>query len=178
MRAPSIFDAIVFRMIRMIAAIGRNRELGKGNDLLWKIPDDLKRFKELTRGHPIVMGRKTYESLPVRPLPGRTNIVITRQNVEEKYGGEPSVTCVGSWEEALRVATTAAGADEIFVIGGAQIYAMALEYADVLHLTQIDAEAPDADTFFPAYEHLFGREIYREERRWEGLRYAWVDLAR
>lgn len=157
----------------MIAAIGRNRELGKGNDLLWKIPDDLKRFKELTRGHPVIMGRKTYESLPVRPLPGRTNIVITRHHAQEKTRGESSVRWAASLDEALSMAAFAEGGEETFVIGGGQIYAMAFPHADMLHLTHIDAEA-DADSFFPAYEHLFTK-VSEEQREWQGLSYAWAD---
>lgn len=161
-------------MLSIIAAIGRNRELGKGNDLLWKIPDDLKRFKELTAGHPIIMGRKTYESLPRRPLPGRTNIVITR---DTKWTSEGTLTAE-SIDEALGMAAFAEGGEETFVIGGAQIYALALPAADTLYLTLIDAEAPDADTFFPEYERDFSCETKREEREWEGLKYAWVDLER
>lgn len=161
-------------MLSMIAALGRNRELGKGNDLLWKIPDDLRRFKELTAGHPIIMGRKTYESLPKRPLPGRTNIVITR---DTKWTSEGALVA-SSLDEAIGMAAFSEGGEETFVIGGAQIYALALPHADKLYLTLIDAEAPDADTFFPEYENEFRRETRREEREREGLKYAWVDLER
>lgn len=158
-------------MISIIAAIGRNRELGKGNDLLWKIPDDLKRFKEKTRGHPIIMGRKTFDSIG-RPLPGRTNIVITR---DAKWQSEGALIAE-SLDEALGMAAFAEGGEETFIIGGAQIYALALPHADTLYLTLIDAESRDADVFFPAYEHLFKKEVAREEREWEGLKYAWVDI--
>lgn len=161
-------------MLSIIAAIGRNRELGRGNDLLWKIPDDLKRFKKLTEGHPIIMGRKTYESLPRRPLPGRTNIVITR---DPKWTSEGALTAE-SLDEALGMAAFAEGGEETFVIGGAQIYELALPHADRLYLTLIDAEAKDADVFFPEYASLFAKESKREEREWQGVRYAWVDLER
>lgn len=155
----------------MIAAIGRNRELGKGNDLLWKIPEDLKRFKEKTRGHPVIMGRKTYESLPVRPLPGRTNIVITR---DAKWASEGALTAE-SLDEALGMAAFSDGGDETFIIGGAQIYTLGLADADRLYLTLVD-DAKDADTYFPEYEKVFKKEISREEGEWEGIHYAWVDL--
>lgn len=155
----------------MIAAIGRNRELGKGNDLLWKIPDDLKRFKELTKGHPVIMGRKTYESLPLRPLPGRTNIVITRDAQWVSRGA----LVASSLDEAIGVAAFAEGGEETFVIGGGQIYTAALPFADMLQLTLIDAEA-DADSLFPAYEHLFTKKVFEEQHEWEGLTYTWVDL--
>jgi dihydrofolate reductase len=160
--------------ISIIAAIGRRRELGKGNDLLWKIPDDLKRFRELTKGHPIIMGRKTYESLPMRPLPHRTNIVVTR---DQEYKS-PTFISASSIEDAIEKAKNAPGSEEIFVIGGGQIYAAALLHADRLYLTIIDAEAPEADVFFPAYENDFPRIIYDESREWDGLRYRWVDIER
>lgn len=160
--------------VSMIAAIGRNRELGRDNDLLWKIPDDLKRFKELTRGHPIVMGRKTFESLPLRPLPQRANIVVTRDAAWQFSG----VTRAGSVEEALGAAGERPGGEEIFIIGGGQIYEQALPFAHRLCLTLIDAEAPDADTFFPAYERLFTNQTPEEEREQDGLKYRWIDFAR
>lgn len=161
-------------MIHIIAALGRNRELGKGNDLLWKIPEDLKRFKELTKGHPVIMGRKTYESLPVRPLPVRTNIVITR---DSGWASEGALVA-SSLDEAIGMAAFAEGGEETFVIGGAQIYGMALPHADVLHLTLIDAEAAEADTYFPPYEGMFAKVLSCEEHEGAGLHYVWLDLAR
>lgn len=154
----------------MIAAIGRNRELGRGNDLVWKIPEDLKRFKEKTRGHPIIMGRKTFESIG-KPLPGRTNIVITRDTKWTREG----VLTAESLDEALGMAAFADGGDETFIIGGAQIYTLGLAVADRLYLTLVD-DAKDADTYFPEYEKVFRKEISREEGTWEGIHYAWVDL--
>lgn len=151
-------------MISIIAAIGKNRELGRSNDLVWRIPDDLKRFKELTMGHPVVMGRKTWDSLPpkFKPLPGRENIVVSRSGL--------------SLEQALEKATSLS--DEVFVIGGAQIYEAALPHTDRLYLTLIDAEAPDADIFFPPYEQEFTKKLAEEVREHEGLRYRWVTLER
>lgn len=130
-------------MISLIAAMGRNRELGFGNKLPWHLPDDLKRFKKLTRGHTVIMGRKTYESIG-KPLPERKNIVVTR---DPSYRAAGCVV-VNSMADALREA----GADsENFVIGGAEIYALALPFADKIYLTAVDAERP-ADAYFPEFE--------------------------
>ena len=139
--------------ISLIAAIGRNRELGKGGELLWRLPDDMKRFKEITTGHPVIMGRKTWESIPekFRPLPGRTNIVVTRQSGYEAAGA----VVVDSLESARAAAARAVGSDEIFIIGGGELYAAALPFAHRLYLTFVDASVPDADTFFPVYENDF-----------------------
>lgn len=136
----------------LIAAIGKNRELGRSGQLLWHLPDDMRRFKELTTGHPVIMGRKTWESLPekFRPLPGRTNIVVTRQVGYEAPGAEVA----SSLDAAHAVAERAPGADEVFVIGGGELYSSALLYANRLYLTLVDAAA-EADTFFPPYEQEF-----------------------
>lgn len=139
--------------IAIIAALGaKTLALGKGEKLLWHLPDDMKRFKELTLGHPVIMGRKTWESLPerFRPLPSRTNIVVTRQGDYEATGA----TVAGSLEEAQTIAMSAPGADEVFVIGGGELYTLALPFADRLYLTLVEADA-DADTFFPPYEQDF-----------------------
>ena len=138
--------------VAIIAAIGKNRELGLHGKLLWYIPEDMRRFKEITTGHPVIMGRKTWESLPekFRPLPGRTNIVVTRQEDYRASGA----TVVNSLEEARAAAARAEGADEIFVIGGGGIYTAALPYATCLYLTIVDDTA-EADTFFPEYEKEF-----------------------
>jgi dihydrofolate reductase len=139
-------------LLSLIAAIGKNRELGLQGRLLWHLPDDMKRFKEITTGHPIIMGRKTWESIPLkfRPLPGRANIVVTRQDLYVADGA----TVVGSFEMARAAAARAHGSDEIFVIGGGELYATALLFADRLYLTSVDA-ATDADAFFPSYEKEF-----------------------
>jgi dihydrofolate reductase len=158
-------------MVRMIAAIGIGRTLGKSNDLLWRIPDDLKRFKTLTSGHPVVMGRKTFESIGNKPLPNRTNIVITHDTSWTADG----VVVASSVEEALEKAK--AIDPEVFVMGGGQIYEQALPFADVLHVTLIEAEK-DADIYFPAYEDTFTKVMFHEDREHEGLKYKWVDLMR
>lgn len=169
-----------------IAAIGRNRELGRGNELLWRIPDDLHRFKELTAGHPIVLGRKTFESIVGylgKPLPGRQNIVVTRdpsamrENVSPSWG---NVEFVASVEEAIEKGK-ALDSEQVSIGGGAQIYEAALPYTDILKLTLIDANPPaggEADSFFPAYEQDFTRVLSDEHREFEGLAYRWVDLSR
>lgn len=130
--------------ISMIAAVGKNLELGKNNDLIWHFKEDMKFFKETTMGHPVIMGRKTFESLP-NALPGRKNIVIST-NPEYKADGAEVVTSV---EEAIKHAE--AENTDAFVIGGGRIYTEFLPYADNLYLTEINAEYPDADTYFPDF---------------------------
>lgn len=128
--------------VSMIAAVGKNLELGKNNNLIWHFKEDMKFFKDTTMGHTVVMGRKTFESLP-KALPGRKNIVIS-SNAEYQAQGATVVTSV---EEALQIADN----EEVFVIGGGKIYAEFLPYADKLYLTEIDAECADADTYFPHF---------------------------
>ncbi len=135
--------------ISIIAAIASgNRALGKGGDLIYKISEDLKRFKQLTYGHPVIMGRKTFESIG-RPLPGRTNIIVTH---DPKFAAEGCVV-VHDLNEALRQAVLASGNDEVFIIGGGQIYKQALPKADRLYLTIVEGN-PKADTFFPDYSEF------------------------
>lgn len=142
-------------MISLVAAIQKkDRGLGFRNALLVRIPDDLKRFKDITSGHPVIMGRKTFESIG-RPLPGRTNIVITR---DEAYAA-PGVTACHSVEEALRCAKEID--PDVFVIGGGEIYRASLPYADRLYLTVIESDLP-ADTFFPPYDDFTA--VIQEER--------------
>jgi dihydrofolate reductase len=168
--------------IVIVVALGKNRELGRDEKLLWHIPDDLKRFKALTLGHPIIMGRKTFESIVQqlgKPLPGRTNIVVTRdpgytRGCEER--GLNEVKVAHSFEEALAMAK-ALNPKEIHIGGGAQLYTQALPYVDRIHLTLIDDEA-EADTFFPEYESQFPTETLREEHDYNGLKYTWVDRVR
>ncbi|MDO8498188.1 MAG: dihydrofolate reductase [bacterium] len=132
--------------LSIIVAMGNNRAIGSSNGLLWHIPAELKRFKEITMGHPIIMGRKTHESIG-KALPGRTNIVIT----QDKNFKAEGVEVVHSLEEALRLASSAPGNNEIFIIGGGQIYEQALSLADKLYLTLVEGDFPEADTFFPDY---------------------------
>lgn len=165
--------------ISIAVAIGRdhqhNHVIGCRGELLWHIPDDLKRFKALTLGHPVIMGRRTWESLPekARPLPGRTNIVITR-NPDYVANG---ALVAGSFPEALSLAQQAEGADEIFVAGGTEIYRAALPFTTHLYLTVIDDEK-EGDAFFPSYESEFTKETFREERVFGDLKYTWLNLER
>ncbi len=137
--------------ISMIAAIGKNRELGKNNDLIWHFKDDMKFFRETTTGNTVVMGRKTFESLP-HALPNRRNVVITSNKNYSAQGAE--VAC--SVSEALELTKN----DNVFIIGGGKIYSEFLKYADKLYLTEIDAECEDADTFFPE----FNKDDYTQEK--------------
>jgi len=141
-------------MISIIAAIGKNGELGKNNDLIWHLPNDLKRFKQVTAGHHVIMGRKTYESLG-RPLPNRTNIIITR-NADYKAKG---CIIVHSLEEAINAAKEDTNP---YILGGAEIYKQAIQIADYLDLTHVDA-ALDADAFFPEIDKKRWTEIARED---------------
>lgn len=143
-------------VISLVAALDRHRAIGKGNDLPWRLPDDLKRFKALTWGKPVLMGRKTAESLG-RALPGRLNLVLTRTGRAPFEG----MRAVASFEEA-RGSAEADGAKELCVIGGAQIYALTLPLADRLHLTHVDTQVDGADAFFPAFDAAQWRATDRE----------------
>lgn len=155
----------------MIAAVGPNLELGSNGDLVWHISADLKNFKRLTTGHPVIMGRKTWESLPKRPLPGRLNVVVSR-TAHELDGA----VCVGSPEEALEACK---GEEKPFVIGGAQIYETFLPLSDVLYITHVDSRPEkEVDCLMPEY-----RKDWRldEASEWaadpDGIRYRfekWV----
>ncbi|RAV30971.1 dihydrofolate reductase [Sinomicrobium soli] len=129
-------------MITIIAAAAENNALGKDNDLVWHLPDDFKRFKALTTGHHIIMGRKTFESFP-KPLPHRTHIVITRQK-DYRPGG---CTVVHSMEDAIALARKAD--QQPFIIGGGEIYRLGLPHTDKIELTRVHASFGEADTFFP-----------------------------
>ncbi|MBI4091619.1 MAG: dihydrofolate reductase [Candidatus Levybacteria bacterium] len=158
--------------ISMIAALGENRELGKSNKLIWKIPSDLARFRKLTSGHPIIMGRKTYESIG-RLLPNRTNIIVSRDTDFKVEGA----IVVSSIEQAIDKAKVEPGSNEIFIIGGAQIYNSAIQYADKLYLTKINAEDLAADAFFPDYSE-FKKVFHREAREEDGMEYEFLDIER
>lgn len=175
-----LFSVIIHGMnsarVNIIAAIGKNRELGKDDRLLWHIPEDLRHFKKLTLGHPVIMGRKTFESILTMlhtPLPGRINIVATR-NQSWSYKG---VIVAHSIEEGVEKAR-ALDAEEIFIAGGAEIYAAALPLSQRLYLTRIDAAAEHADAFFPPYEHLFSHVVSKETAVCNGLHVEWLTLER
>jgi len=141
--------------ISLIAAIGKNNELGKGNNLLWKMPADMEYFKKTTSGHPVIMGRKTFESIG-KPLTNRQNIVITRDKTYIRDG----VSVIHSLEEALEQSRDK---QEIFIIGGAEIYKQTMPIADKLYITHIEAEDKNADTFFPEIIPIVWNEISHEE---------------
>lgn len=156
--------------ISIIAAIGKNRELGKNNKLLWNIGEDLNHFRKITAGNAVIMGRKTHESIG-RVLPNRINIVITR---DANYRSEGCVVC-GSLNEALEIAKKS-GEKEAFIIGGGEIYKQAIGLADKLYLTLVDGTF-DADTFFPDYSE-FNKVIFKEEHKDKNYRYTFLELTR
>ena len=135
-------------MISLIVAVAQNNAIGRNNDLLWHISEDLKYFKNTTTGHPVIMGRKTYESIG-RPLPGRRNIVLTRGEMEVPAIKNPQTTSMEVVNSLDKVYEIAKGEDEFFVMGGGMLYNETFGKADYLYLTRIYAVAEDADTFFP-----------------------------
>lgn len=141
-------------MVTIIAAVGRNKALGKNNDLIWHLPADLRRFKEVTRGHHVIMGRKTFESLG-KPLPHRTNIIVSRNS---NYKADGCIV-VGSLEEALKEAQSDPNP---YILGGAQIYEQALEVADRMDLTLVHEDF-EADAFFPDFSDENWEETGRQD---------------
>jgi len=158
-------------MLYAIVAHDQNRLIGGGNDLLWHLPNDLKYFKERTRGFPIIMGRKTFDSLG-RPLPGRRNMVITRQADWTAEG----VEVFGSLEDTL---ATLNGADA-YIVGGGEIYRVALPSVDLLYVTEVHAAIDGGDTWFPNYSEGFtetAREDHPADER-HAYAYSFVTLIR
>ena len=159
-------------MISLVAALDRDYAIGRGNDLPWKLPDDLKRFKALTLGKPVLMGRKTAESLG-RALPGRRNIVLTRSG-RAPFGG---METIASLDEAM---ATMQGT-ELMVIGGGEIYALALPFATQLYLTHVDTDVGDADAFFPRFDaadwNIVQRESHPADAR-HAFAFEFVDYVR
>jgi len=142
--------------ISMIAAVAENRVIGKDNDLVWRLPDDMKFFMQTTTDHHVIMGRKNYESLPpkYKPLPNRTNIIITRQ---KDYNADAHI--VHNLEDALAIAKNN-NEPEAFIIGGGEIYKLGLEYADVMYITEIH-ESFEGDAFFPEFDKSQWKEVER-----------------
>ncbi|MEY4172401.1 MAG: hypothetical protein RL485_771 [Bacteroidota bacterium] len=158
-------------MLYAIVAHDQNRLIGGGNDLLWRLPNDLKYFKERTRGFPIIMGRKTFDSLG-RPLPGRRNMVVTRQANWTAEG----VEVFGSLEDALAALN---GADA-YIVGGGEIYRVALPSVDVLYVTEVHTAVEGGDTWFPDYAATFtetAREDHPADDR-HAYAYSFVTLTR
>ncbi|WP_300527493.1 dihydrofolate reductase [Maricaulis sp.] len=147
--------------ISLIAARGRNNVIGTDGDLPWRLSSDLKLFKAVTKGKPVIMGRKTWDSLPRKPLPGRANIVVTRQPGYHAEGAQVVGDMGAAFDEAF-VRANMDQVDEVFVIGGAQIYAAALALADRLYITEVDAE-PAGEAVFPAFDEADWSEIGRQD---------------
>jgi len=147
-------------MISLIVAVAENGAIGRNNDLLWHISEDLKYFKSTTTGHPVIMGRKTYESIG-RPLPGRRNIVLTRGDIQIPPIKNPQTTSMEIVHTLDDVLALAQEEEEFFIMGGGMLYNATFDKADYLYITKIYAIAEDADTFFPkVYENDW--EIVRE----------------
>ena len=165
-------NEIVPDTLSLIAALDRNRAIGRDGAMPWHLSDDLKRFKALTLGKPALMGRKTALAIG-RPLPGRPNLVLTRAP-SAPFGGQ---TVVHSLDEAI----ARAGNSELMVIGGGEVYALSLPRATRMHLTEIDTAAPNADTFFPAFDPREWREVARERHSVDAkhsLAFDFVDYER
>ena len=151
--------------LALIVAVAQNRVIGRDNKLPWYLPNDLKYFKQTTLGKPVIMGRKTYESIG-KPLPGRTNIVITRQTDYQPEG----VKVVSSVEDAIKVAESVClidGQEEAMVMGGAEIYGLTLPHCERLYLTEVHAEV-EGDAWFPEYDKSEWAEVTREDFKAEG----------
>lgn len=160
-------------MITIIAAIAENGAIGMGNSLLWHIPEDLKRFKRITMGHNLIMGRKTWDSLPRRPLPGRENIVMTKNRCE----CSDQCLCASSPEDAL---SKCSPGKEIFIIGGEMVYREFIPVADRLMITHVHREY-EADTFFPGFDPSEWLENEREDHPFNpecGFSYSYVTYLR
>lgn len=157
--------------INIIAAVARNRAIGHENKLIYWLPNDLKRFKSLTTGHTIIMGRRTFLSLPKGALPNRRNVVLSRTATDF-----PGCEVFTSLDEALAHCRED---EDIYIIGGASVYAEAIGRADRLCLTEVDDTPAEADTFFPPYDgwHEVAREEHPVDER-HAFRYAFVDYER
>lgn len=164
-------------MISIICAMDEKRGIGKDNKLPWHIQEDLKRFKDITQNHTIIMGRKTFESIG-RVLPNRTNIIITRDQDFDPHKFYSSENCdvlmANSLEEAIEKAQKKEGSKEVFIIGGGQVYAEALEKADKLYLTLVDGDF-NCDTFFPDYSN-FAKESFIGAGEENGIKYKFLEL--
>ena len=158
--------------ISMIVVVGKNREIGCNNQLLWDIPEDMKRFTRLTKNHVIIMGDKTFESIG-KPLPNRTSVIIT---LDEKYKAPKECHVVHSIEEAKKKAEELDDKGEVFIIGGGTIYKLFLPLTDKLYITEVD-DAPKADTFFPDYSE-FKNRVYEETHETDDLKFTFLELTR
>ena len=159
--------------LALVAAVARGGVIGRAGTVPWRLPEDMARFRELTTGHPVVMGRRTWDSLPdrFRPLPGRRNVVVTRNQSWKADGAEPA----GSLADALVLLDDA---EQVFVIGGGELYAEALPLSDELLLTEIEADV-EGDTVFPHWDRSVFEETSREEHvSATGVPFAFVTYLR
>ena len=160
-------------VVSLVVARARNGVIGRDGTLPWRLKGDMALFKALTLGRPVIMGRRTWDSLPRKPLPGRTNIVLSRDGGFEPAG---AVTCE-RWDEALQIAREQAaedGVDEVCVIGGEAVFALALPLARRLHLTEVEAE-PEGDVRMPPFDEAPWRETVREPHSaGDGDEFAWT----
>lgn len=156
-------------IISLIAAMGKNRVIGKDNSLPWKLPEDMKRFRELTAGKPVVMGRKTFESIG-KPLPNRKNIILTR---DKNYKADGCIV-VHSVDDALNATKES---NEVMIIGGANIYGQFLPIANKMYLTLIDADF-EGDAYFPEYDKSEWGEVKREEHKNDNFRFVFAEMER
>lgn len=163
-------------VVSVIAIVARNGAIGRGGDQPFHIREDFRRFKTLTMGKPVVMGRRTFEALPSGALPGRLNIVVTRS---DGWSAE-NVAVASSIDDALAIGT-ASGAGEIVIIGGGEIYRQAMPLASRLYITEVDADVADADTFFPPIDPLVWtieqESDYQADPR-SGVQFRFVDYCR
>ncbi len=160
-------------IVSLVAALARGGVIGRDNGIPWRLPEDMAHFREVTMGHPVVMGRLTWDSLPerFRPLPGRRNVVISRNRDWHGQGADR----VGSLEEALQLVD---GAQHVYVIGGGQVYGAALPLADELLLTEIDLDV-EGDTLFPRIDGSTFEEVSREPHvASNGIEFAFVRYVR
>lgn len=159
--------------VSVIVAAGENGEIGIRGEMIWHLREDLKRFKRITSGCPVIMGRRTWESLPKRPLPDRRNIIVSRNPAFSAPGAETAL----SLPEAI---ASCAGAREIFIIGGGEIYRQSLPFASTIHLTRVLASCPEADTYFPMPDENIWRltDVETEGVTPEGIRYRFETYRR
>jgi len=161
------------RVSTIVVIAEKSRALGKDNKLLWKLPGDLKRLREITMGHPLIMGRKTLTEHMGKVLDGRTNIVVSRN---KNFSFPGAITCT-TIEEAIEKGKTSAGGEEVFIFGGAQIYDLAMPLTDRLYLTIVQDE-PEADAFFPDYSEFKTIVEKSEVMEDNGIKYYYLTLER
>ena len=158
--------------ISIIVAVGRNREIGFKNKLLWDLPEDMAHFKKITTGHVVILGDRTFESIG-KPLPNRTSIIIT---LKEDYQAPEGCYVVHSVDDAIAKAKELDPEGEVFVIGGARIYRLLLPHTEKLYITEVD-DAPEADTFFPDYAE-FSKTISEETHETDNFTFTFKELTR